>query len=52
MTVNRGSLWDLGGFAEGFDTNALGGNPPLTLIGGGSVATGNNGIVYCPSAAM
>jgi len=47
VTVNGASLWNLGGYAESFDTNMLQDAPPLTLAGGGSVTTGS-GILYLP----
>ncbi len=40
VTVNRGGLWDLNGFSEGFTVGALEGRPPLTLNDGGDVQTG------------
>jgi len=47
VMVDRGGLWDLNGFAEGFTPALLEGRPPLTLSGGGDVQTGT-GIVYLP----
>src|SRR5439155_17579671 len=41
VTVNRGGLWDLNGFAEGFGIAELQGRAPLTLNDGGSVQTGS-----------
>jgi fibronectin-binding autotransporter adhesin len=40
VTVRRGGLYDLNNHNEGFALGALGGQPPLTLIEGGSVHTG------------
>lgn len=45
VTVNRGSLWDLTGQAEGF---SLISPAPLTLNDGGSVQTGPTGALYLP----
>jgi fibronectin-binding autotransporter adhesin len=45
VTVNAGGLWDLTGQAEGFSLTSP---APLTLNDGGSVQTGNSGIVYLP----
>src|SRR5262249_38994250 len=47
VTVNRGGLWDLNGFSETFDNNALQGRVPLTLTNGGSVQSGV-GVVFIP----
>ena len=40
VTVNRGGLWDLNGFTEGFTVAQLQGRPPLTLNDGGDAQTG------------
>lgn len=40
VTVRRGGLYDLNNQNEGFSLANLGGQPPLTLIEGGSVQTG------------
>jgi len=48
VTVNRGGLWDLNGFSEGFTVSALEGRPPLTLNGGGDVQTGA-GSLFLPT---
>jgi fibronectin-binding autotransporter adhesin len=48
VTVDRGGVWNLIGQAEGFSIPDLHGDAPLTLLNGGSVNTGTNGIVYLP----
>jgi len=48
VTVNGGSLWDLQGHYQMFNSSSLNGNLPLTLANGGSVQTGATGLIWLP----
>ena len=48
VTVNGGSLWDLQGHYQMFNSSSLNGNLPLTLVNGGSVQAGETGQIWLP----
>ena len=48
VTVNGGSLWDLQGHYQMFNSSSLNGNVPLVLANGGSVQTGATGSIWLP----